>query len=166
MTTHACTQPGCTGQIVDGYCDICGSPPSLPPPGPNGAPNGGTDVDPFRHLKRASRPLFAARTGDVFSLGLRGELTAAGAGAAMLEVDRVRQYPGGRWLDLDTRTVELTVPLGAAVAPSLGQLTGSTLRALKAPVAVAAFTLKANTTPDAILGTPGALVLGRVAPTP
>ena len=129
-------------------------------------PNGGTDVDPFRHLMRASRPLFAARTGDVFSLGLRGELTAAGAGAATLEVDRVRQYPGGRWLDLDSRTVELTVPLGAAVAPSLGQLTGSTLRTLKAPVAVAAFTLKANTTPDAILGTPGALVLGRVAPTP
>ncbi|GAB2983997.1 serine/threonine-protein kinase [Nocardioides montaniterrae] len=24
----ACTQPGCTGQIVDGYCDVCGSPGS------------------------------------------------------------------------------------------------------------------------------------------
>jgi hypothetical protein len=24
--TTACTQPGCTGVIVDGYCDICGSP--------------------------------------------------------------------------------------------------------------------------------------------
>ena len=22
----ACTQPGCTGTIVDGYCDVCGSP--------------------------------------------------------------------------------------------------------------------------------------------
>jgi hypothetical protein len=22
----ACTQPGCTGRIVDGYCDVCGSP--------------------------------------------------------------------------------------------------------------------------------------------
>ena len=21
-----CTQPGCTGTIVDGYCDVCGSP--------------------------------------------------------------------------------------------------------------------------------------------
>ena len=21
-----CTQPGCTGSIVDGYCDVCGSP--------------------------------------------------------------------------------------------------------------------------------------------
>ena len=22
----ACTQPGCTGTIVDGYCDVCGNP--------------------------------------------------------------------------------------------------------------------------------------------
>lgn len=26
MTTIACAQPGCTGAILDGYCDICGSP--------------------------------------------------------------------------------------------------------------------------------------------
>ena len=127
-------------------------------------PNGGADVSPFKHLKRASKPLFAARRGAVFSLGLRGELIAAGAGAATLEVDRVRQYPGGRWLEIDTRPLELTVPLGAEVAPSLDQLTGSTLRTLKAPVAVAAFTLKANTTPEAIVGAPGELILGRVAP--
>jgi serine/threonine-protein kinase PknG len=25
-TTIACTQPGCTGTFVDGYCDVCGSP--------------------------------------------------------------------------------------------------------------------------------------------
>ena len=74
-------------------------------------------MNPFRHLKRASKPLFAARKGSVFSLGLRGNLVAAGAGAATLEVDRVRQYPGGRWLDIDPREVELTVPLGADVAP-------------------------------------------------
>jgi serine/threonine-protein kinase PknG len=27
----ACQQPGCTGTIVDGYCDVCGSPPSSTP---------------------------------------------------------------------------------------------------------------------------------------
>jgi serine/threonine-protein kinase PknG len=27
----ACTQPGCTGTIVDGYCDVCGSPPAAAP---------------------------------------------------------------------------------------------------------------------------------------
>ena len=26
MTTIACTQPGCSGTIMDGYCDVCGSP--------------------------------------------------------------------------------------------------------------------------------------------
>jgi hypothetical protein len=30
----ACTQPGCAGTIVDGYCDVCGSP-------------AGVDADPF-----------------------------------------------------------------------------------------------------------------------
>ncbi|SEQ70076.1 serine/threonine-protein kinase [Microlunatus flavus] len=28
----ACTQPGCTGTIVDGWCDVCGSPAASPPP--------------------------------------------------------------------------------------------------------------------------------------
>ena len=127
-------------------------------------PSGGADVDPFRYLKRAVRPLFAAPTGAVFSLALRGKLVAAGAGAATLETDRVRQYPGGRWLDIDTRTVELTVPLGTE--PGLfGELTGSTLRPLKKPANVTAYTLKSNATPGAIVGAPGALLLARMATT-
>jgi serine/threonine-protein kinase PknG len=36
MTT--CTQPGCTGSIVDGYCDVCGSPgAAVQPPATSGA---------------------------------------------------------------------------------------------------------------------------------
>ena len=127
-------------------------------------PNDGADVDPFRYLKRAAKPLFAAPTGAVFSLALRGKLVAAGAGAATLETDRVRQYPGGRWLDIDTRTIELTVPLGTE--PGLfGELTGSTLRPLKKPANVTAYTLKSNATPGAIVGAPGALLLARMATT-
>jgi hypothetical protein len=129
-------------------------------------PNGGADVSPFRHLKRASKPLFAARRGAVFSLGLRGSLTAAGGGTATLEVDRVRQYPGGRWLDIDARPLELTVPLGVEMAASLDQLAGPTVRTLSTPVTITASTLKANATPEAIVGAPGELILGRVAPAP
>jgi Peptidase family M23 len=129
-------------------------------------PNDGADVDPFRYLKRASKPLFTARKGAVFSLGLRGALVAAGAGAATVEVDRVRQYPGGRWLDIDLRDVELTVPLGTEVPHVFDQLSGTALRALKTPVPVAAFTVKANATPAAIVGAPGELLLGRVASAP
>jgi len=127
-------------------------------------PNDGADVDPFRYLKRAAKPLFAAPAGAVFSLALHGQLVAAGAGAATLEADRVRQYPGGRWLDIDTRTIELTVPLGTE--PGLfGELTGSTLRPLKKPANVTAYTLKSNATPGAIVGAPGALLLARMATT-
>ena len=128
-------------------------------------PNDGADVDPFRHLKRAVKPLFAARAGAVFSLALHGKLVAAGAGGATLDVDRVRLYPGGRWLDIDPREIELTVPLGTDVA-GFAQLAGASLRPLKRPADVTAYTLKANATPGAIVGAPGALLLGRVAGTP
>jgi len=70
------------------------------------------DVDPFRHLKRAIKPLFAAPEGAVFSLALRGKLVTTAAGTATLDISRVRQYPGGHWLDIDERTVELAIPLG------------------------------------------------------
>ncbi len=37
-----CPQPGCPGEIVDGYCDVCGNPPTAAPPpapaDPNAAP--------------------------------------------------------------------------------------------------------------------------------
>jgi Peptidase family M23 len=129
-------------------------------------PNGGLDVDPFRHLKRAVKPLFAARTGAVFSLGLHGKLIAAGAGEAALEIDRVRQYPGGRWFEIDMRPIELTVPLGVEVTAPLELHADAAMRALKTPPSVTAFTLKANTTQEAIVGAPGELILGRLAPTP
>lgn len=32
MTATACAQPGCTGTIQDGYCDVCGMPPGAPVP--------------------------------------------------------------------------------------------------------------------------------------
>jgi hypothetical protein len=127
-------------------------------------PNDGGDVNPFRHLKRAIKPLFASRPGTPFSLGLRGKLLSAGAGAATLQVEKVRYYPGGRWLDVDVREVELTVPRGAEVAPSLTQVGGAELRTLKSPVPVSVQTLKANATAQAIVGAPGELVLGRVTP--
>jgi hypothetical protein len=127
-------------------------------------PNDGGDVSPFRHLKRAVRPLFAAKRGAVFSLGLRGDVVAAGGGTIALEVDRVRQYPGGGWLEVEPRTVELTVPLGVTLPPSLGHASSAPLKSVRKPAAVTAYTLKANATPEAIVGAPGELLLGRVAP--
>jgi hypothetical protein len=125
-------------------------------------PNDGGDVNPFGHLKRAVRPLFAAREGAVFSLGLRGTLTAGGGDVMALRVDRVRQYPGGRWLQIDPRTVELGVPLGVTLPRALEQASAPMLKPFRRPKAVTAFTLKANTTPAAIVGAPGELLLARI----
>jgi len=129
-------------------------------------PGGGADTNPFAHLKGALRPLFAARPGSTFSLGLRGTLVGAGATTVELQVDRVRHYPGGSWLRVPTRRVELAVPADAMIPGGLlGDVAGVTRRGFKTSVQVTAFTLKAKTTTDAIVGKPGALRLGRLAPT-
>jgi hypothetical protein len=127
-------------------------------------PGGGADSNPYQHLKRASKPLFAAKPGSQFSLGLRGNLVSAGAGMVQLEVDRVRHYPGGRWLDVDMRTVELAVPPEALIAPSLSVVSSVERRAPKAALPLVAHTLKARATIDAILGTSGALTASRISP--
>ena len=128
-------------------------------------PGGGSDTNPFPHLTRASRPLFAADAGSSFSLGLRGDLVAAGAETLTIEVERVRHYPGGRWLDVDVRNVELAVPQEALVAPSLARdLAVESLRSIRSPVPVLAYTMKGKATPEAIVGTAGALRISRVSP--
>jgi len=81
-----------------------------------------------------------------------------------LEVERVRHYPGGRWLDVDARTVELAVPPEATVAPSLRVFSSVTKREAKAAVPVVAHTVTAKTTIDAILGASGVLTASRVSP--
>ena len=53
-----CTQRGCAGTIVDGYCDVCGSPAGAPP------------FIPAVAAASASSPALAGRTG----------LTASGRG--------------------------------------------------------------------------------------
>ena len=130
-------------------------------------PNDGADVNPFKHLKRASRAALRRQARYRRSAsGLRGKLVAAGAGSVTLEVERVRHYPGGRWLEIEPRTLELTVPPEAIVAPSIGQVTSPALRAFRTPVPVAAYTVKAKTTPDAIVGVAGTLQLSRVSRVP
>jgi hypothetical protein len=128
-------------------------------------PGGGADVDPFPHLKRALRPLFSAAPGSAFSLGLDGKLVSSEPGSVSLDVDRVRLYPGGSWLDVPTRSLELAVPPEAVIpAGLLDDVAGANARGYKAAVPVTAFTLKAKATKDAILGAPGVLRLGRLTP--
>ena len=123
-------------------------------------------MNPLKHLRRAHRSLFAAKADSEFSLGLRGKLTAAGAGTLELEVEQVRNYPGGRWLEIEPRILELTVPPGATVASSLSQVTSPALRVFRRPVQVATYTTRAKTTADAIVGSAGTLRISRITPLP
>jgi hypothetical protein len=128
-------------------------------------PGGGADTNPYPYLLKASRPLFAAKLGSQFSLGLRGNLVAVGADAVLLEVDRVRHYPGGRWLDVDKRVVELAVAPEARTIPVLAGAGALAPRQLRKPVAVTAFTARAKTTTEAMIGAAGTLTAARVSPT-
>ena len=84
-----------------------------------------------------------------------------------MEVDLVRHYPGGRWLDLDTRTVELVVPDKAEVSPALTRdVTVEAFRSIRSPVPVLAYTVKGKTTSEAIVGAVGELRVARVSPAP
>ncbi len=121
-------------------------------------PNGGTDVNPFPHLKKASKLLFAGREGAAFSLGLRGRVIAADDQSLTLSASQVRAYPGGQWLDIDERQVDLFY----GVDPALAGAPRQAVPKLSSRVAV--FTAKAEVTKDALAGAPGALAVSRVTP--
>ena len=64
MSTEACTQPGCTGLIEDGYCNVCGMPASAPVTAvstPTGTPSG--RKHPALSTKLSSSPIGSARAG-------------------------------------------------------------------------------------------------------
>jgi murein DD-endopeptidase MepM/ murein hydrolase activator NlpD len=127
-------------------------------------PNGGADVSPFPHLKRATRLLFAAREGTRFSLALRGQVVAAGGGTLRLAVTAVRSYPGGQWLAIDPREVELAVGTETASAGRLAVVLGApSAAALAKQARVAVFTQKATVTREALEGAPGALTASRIS---
>ena len=127
-------------------------------------PNGGTDVNPLPHLKKAMKLLFASKEGTQFSLALRGRLVAAGGGTLRLAAASVRAYPGGRWLELDPRPVDIAVPADGAVEDELVRLVSAErLATLKSTARIAVYTAKARVTKDALVGAPGALTASRVA---
>jgi serine/threonine-protein kinase PknG len=80
MTAIACTQPGCTGTILDGYCDVCGMPGGSAVSGA-GADGGGSaeslaGPDSASTASRASSRLASAAIGSALSASLgRGSAT-------------------------------------------------------------------------------------------
>ena len=128
-------------------------------------PSGGVDVNPFPHLKKATRLLFSAKEGSLFSLGLRGRVLAAGDEALQLSATSVRSYPGGRWLEIDPRPVEIAVSPNATLRSGLPRAAGEQplIAGLGKQQRVAVYTAKARVTQAALTGTPGTLTASRVS---
>jgi hypothetical protein len=128
-------------------------------------PNGGADVNPFPHLKRATRLLFAAKEGSLFSLGLRGRVLGTGEGTLRLSATSVRAYPGGRWLEIDPRPVEVAVAPDATLRSGLPRAAGEQplVARLAKQTRVSVYTAKAKVTQASLTGAPGALTATRVA---
>ncbi|XRQ03609.1 tetratricopeptide repeat protein [Actinomadura welshii] len=72
----ACRQPGCTGKIMDGYCDVCGNPPAHTSLTSRAGTSGSRGTGSTR--------TGSTRTGSARSSGRRGLL-----GAGLVEVPRV-----------------------------------------------------------------------------
>ncbi len=127
-------------------------------------PGGGSSVNPFAHLNRAQRLLFAARAGTTFRLSLRGKVVEALDGALALRVDRLRRYPGGLNVPRVGRTVQLHVPPEAVVFNPVGAVIAQARLAQTTPGSPATvWTQAAPATLPAQLGVPNVLAAETIA---
>ncbi len=129
-------------------------------------PNDGAAVNPYPYLNAAERLVFPGRLGSPFSLGIRGDVVAAGAGTLRIRASAVRWWPGGRWTSLvQDRVIEVGVANGATIDETLlPALEGPALRTLEEgpPRTVTAYTSREKLTALALRGAPGALVATRI----
>ncbi len=128
-------------------------------------PNGGADVNPFQAPQARSQAAVRGARGS--RVQPRAAWQARRRGRRRGDARRRPRPPVSRAAAGSTSTSarssspSRSEPTGGL----LDQLAGMTRRRLKNPTDVTAYTLKANATPDAILGAPGALLLGRVTTT-
>jgi hypothetical protein len=125
---------------------------------------GRTTVNPFPHLNRAQRLLFAAKPGSTFQLTLRGKVVQAERGALALRVEQLRRFPGGLNLPRVNRTVTLEVPPNAVVFNPVGAVIAQArLNQAKPGEPATVWTQPAPTTLPAQLGVANVLAAQRIA---
>ncbi len=128
-------------------------------------PDGGGATNPFPHLKRASRLLFAAARGTTFTAAVTGRVVAAAAGDLQVSVDQVRWWPGGRKSRQPGQKLTVFVPETASVegvATAPGGLAYPTIDLLLRGSTVTVWTEPAKVTLAAQTGVEGALSAARV----
>ena len=126
-------------------------------------PNGGAAVNPYRHLQRAKRLLFAATPGKPFTAALRGKVVDVLEGTLTLNVTQASSWPGGLRVTKINREVELIVPPQTAIFNPLGALVrAAKLSALRPGQPAVAWTQRALATIEAQLGLPQTLATERI----
>jgi hypothetical protein len=126
--------------------------------------DGRNQVNPFVHLNRAQRLLFAARPGSTYRLTLRGHVVRATDGALALRVQQLRRFPGGLHVPRVNRTVRLAVPPDTVVFDALGAVIAQAQLAQALPGQPATvWTQAAQTTLRAKLGAPEVIAAERIA---
>jgi Peptidase family M23 len=126
-------------------------------------PGGRAAVNPFPHLNRAQRLLFAAPFGSPFTLSLNGTVVEASDGALELAVDNLRRYPGGLRVPKVDRNLALSVPPDVVVLNPVGALIAAAqLAAAKAGQVAIVWTERAQATLAAQLGTPFLLAAAKI----
>jgi hypothetical protein len=125
---------------------------------------GGSSVNPYPHLKKARRLLFAAKPGTRFTLALTGRVAATTDRRLALRLDQVRQWPGGLKVKQSGQKVAVDVPDTAAIVGASGpvDLARVALSTLGRGSTVTVWTEPATVTLAAQTGARGALAAERV----
>jgi hypothetical protein len=119
-------------------------------------PDDGAATDPFPHLKRAQRLLFAATPGETVTLTLTGTVVAAAADAVQVRVQTLKVFPSGQTLKRVGKTLTLALPIATeASGTPVPTLVGRPALVLTEPV---------ESTLDVALGK--GLTAARLAPAP
>jgi hypothetical protein len=133
-------------------------------------PNGGGAVSPFRYLRTARRLLFSADPGTTFTLALTGTVANAAGEELQLNVEQVRQWPGGRKVKQAGQKVAVSVPATASLE-GLSTAAGLTtdypaLELLTKGLPITVWTAPAKVSFAALSGAKGALAAARVVVKP
>lgn len=120
-------------------------------------------VNPYPHLRRAKKLLFAAATGKPFTAALRGKVVDVFEGTLTLRVSQVSSWPGGLRVPRVDRDVELMVPPETSVFNPVGALIAAAkVSALKPGQPAVAWTQRALATLEAQLGEPMTLATEKI----
>lgn len=128
-------------------------------------PRGKGSVNPYRHLLKARKLLFAPAPGfDRFRLAIEGKVVGADDASVALQVDRLRRYPGGLRVTGVKRRVQLAVSDETTVFSALGALiVAAQLVQLAAGAEAVVWTATQETTLQAQLGAPLALTAEKIS---